>query len=101
MKHVYNYQEIGTLIDQGKPVAFTRMLEARISAVQMGSSGGEACAVRDLSGIVMYRYPQHVDVGHTTPVRLTTPLYKTCIMPEQNSSFVPVARSVVPHVLFS
>jgi hypothetical protein len=67
----------------------------------LGSRGGEACAVRDLSVIVMYRYPQHVGVRHITPARLSTPLYKTHIMPEQFSSFVPVGRSVVPHTLFS
>ncbi len=34
MKEVYNHQEIGTLIDQGKPVAFTRQLEVRVTAVR-------------------------------------------------------------------
>jgi len=32
MKEVYNHQEIGTLIDQGQAVAFTRQLEVRITA---------------------------------------------------------------------
>jgi hypothetical protein len=34
MKEVYNRQEIGTLIDQGRPVAFTRQLEVRVTAVR-------------------------------------------------------------------
>ncbi len=32
MKEVYNHQEIGALIDQGQPVAFTRQLEVRVTA---------------------------------------------------------------------
>ena len=32
MKEVYNHQEIGTLIDQGQAVAFTRQLEVRVTA---------------------------------------------------------------------
>ena len=32
MKEVYNHREIGPLIDQGQPVAFTRQLEARVTA---------------------------------------------------------------------
>ncbi len=35
MKEVYNHQEIGTLIDQGQPVAFTRQLEVRVTARQL------------------------------------------------------------------
>ena len=34
MKQVYSYQEIDTLIEQGMPVAFTRQLEAHVTAVQ-------------------------------------------------------------------
>jgi len=34
MKEVYNYQEIGTLIDQGKQVVFTCHPAARVTAVQ-------------------------------------------------------------------
>ncbi len=34
MKQVYSYQEIGTLIDQGRQVVFTCYPEARVSAVQ-------------------------------------------------------------------
>ena len=34
MKEIYNHQEIGTLIDQGQPVAFTRQLEVRVTAVR-------------------------------------------------------------------
>ncbi|HYT28730.1 MAG TPA: hypothetical protein VEL72_06905 [Ktedonobacteraceae bacterium] len=32
MKTVYSYQEIGELINQGQPVAFTRQLEVRVTA---------------------------------------------------------------------
>ena len=34
MKEIYNHQEIGTLIDKGQPVAFTRQLEVRVTAVR-------------------------------------------------------------------
>ena len=34
MKEVYSYQEIGTLIDQRKPVVFTCHPVARVTAVQ-------------------------------------------------------------------
>ena len=34
MKEVYSYQEIGTLIDQRKPVMLTCHPEARVTAVQ-------------------------------------------------------------------
>lgn len=34
MKEVFSYQEIGTLIDQRKPVAFTCPVLARVTAVQ-------------------------------------------------------------------
>ncbi|MEO8955773.1 MAG: hypothetical protein ABI396_02300 [Ktedonobacteraceae bacterium] len=34
MKQVYSYQEIGTLIDQGRQVVFTCYPEARVSAIQ-------------------------------------------------------------------
>ena len=34
MKQVYSYQEIGTLIDQGKQVAFTRTVQTHITAIQ-------------------------------------------------------------------
>ena len=34
MKQVYSYQEIGTLIDQRKPVRFTCYPVARVTAVQ-------------------------------------------------------------------
>ena len=34
MKHVYNYQEIGTLIDQGKPVVFPCHPEARVTTLK-------------------------------------------------------------------
>jgi hypothetical protein len=34
MKQVYNYQEIGNLIEQGKRVLFTCHPEARVTAVQ-------------------------------------------------------------------
>lgn len=34
MKNVYSYQEIGTLIDQGKQVVFTCHPEVRVTAIQ-------------------------------------------------------------------
>ena len=34
MKTVYSYQEIGTLIDQGKQVVFTCYPQARVTAIQ-------------------------------------------------------------------
>ncbi len=41
MKQVYSYQEIGTLIDQGKQVAFTRILSAHITALQKSRESDE------------------------------------------------------------
>ena len=38
MKHVYSYQEIAHLIEQGKFVACTPQLTARITAVQPGTA---------------------------------------------------------------
>ncbi len=34
MKEIYSYQEIGTLIDQGMQVAFTRHIQARVTVSQ-------------------------------------------------------------------
>ncbi len=34
MKEVYNHQEIGTLINKGQLVAFTRQLEVRVTAAR-------------------------------------------------------------------
>jgi hypothetical protein len=42
MKQVYSYQEIGTLIDQGKQVVFTCHPEARVSAVVESLTTAEA-----------------------------------------------------------
>ena len=55
--------------------------------------------MRQLVAYDMARYPQSAGVDNLTPAHLTTPLYKTPIMPEQVSSFVPLARSVVPHAV--
>lgn len=62
MKTVHNYQEIGTLIDQGKQVVFTCYPQARVSAVQK-HPGSEIVtvtinlAIRDTCvGIVEYEY---------------------------------------------
>jgi hypothetical protein len=41
MKTVYSYQEIGTQIDQGKQVAFTRTLSAHVTAVQKSKESDE------------------------------------------------------------
>ena len=37
MKQVFNYQEIGTLIDKGKQVVFTCYPQARVTAIQRNS----------------------------------------------------------------
>ena len=41
MKQVYSYQEIGTLIDQGKQVAFTATVQARVTAIQKHKESDE------------------------------------------------------------
>jgi hypothetical protein len=62
MKQVYSYQEIGTLIDQGKHVVFTCHPEARVSAVQQHPNNDTITVTINLSigntcvGIVSYEY---------------------------------------------
>ena len=64
------------------------------------SQKGEDLHMKQFVAYDMARYPQSAGVDRLTPARLGAPLYKTRIMPEQFSSFVPVARSVVSYALF-
>ena len=64
MKEVYNHQEIGTLIDQGQPVAFTRQLEVRVTALVQLRDGARLdldqldahCRPR----LAAYKLPRHL-----------------------------------------
>jgi hypothetical protein len=62
MKQVHNYQEIGTLIDQGKRVLFTCHPVARVTAVQKDRDSDIITVTLNLSirdtciGIVEYEY---------------------------------------------
>lgn len=62
MKQVYSYQEIGTLIDQGRRVVFTCYPEARVSAIQKHRESDSVTVtitlcIRDTCvGIVEYEY---------------------------------------------
>ncbi len=49
MKQVYSYQEIGTLIDRGKPMVFTCHPEARVSTVQKDKGSGTVTVTLRLS----------------------------------------------------
>lgn len=62
MKEVYSYQEIETLIDQGKQVVFTCYPEARVTAIQKHKESDTITVtiqirIRDTCvGIVEYEY---------------------------------------------
>lgn len=62
MKQIYRYQEIGTLIDQGRQVVFTCYPEARVSARQNHRESDTVTVtinlcIRDTCvGIVEYEY---------------------------------------------
>jgi hypothetical protein len=68
MKTVYSYQEIGTLIDQGKRVLFTCHPEARVTAVQQDRDSDSITVTLNLSirdrciGNVEYEYDSIVAV---------------------------------------
>jgi hypothetical protein len=62
MKQVFNYQEIGTLIDQGKQVVFTCYPQARVTAIQRHPDSDTVTVTLNLSiretrvGMVTYEY---------------------------------------------
>ena len=68
MKQVYSYQEVGTLIDQGKRVVFTCHPEARVTAVQKHRDSDTVTvtiqfSIRDTCiGIVENEYTSIVEV---------------------------------------
>jgi hypothetical protein len=68
VKQLYSYQEIGTLIDQGKQVRFTCSPQARVSAVQKQRESDTVTITLNLSirdvcvGIVDYEYASIADV---------------------------------------
>lgn len=48
-KTIYSYQEISALIEQGIPVAFTRQLEAHVTAIQPCDDRDRITAIMQLS----------------------------------------------------